>query len=152
VYFLRDKDIGNNAEDKMEEELITYEYLEQLAKETMETETPMQVPFVPVPAKEPEAELREELERERRSFVATLEEKERVLNEREEMVRKREENVLDREEELDIREKAEEIRSQILGELLEEESEQLQKARWFFWMNAAAAAFWICWSLIKIVA
>ena len=99
-----------------------------------------------------EAELREELERERRSFVVTLEEKERVLNEREEMVRKREENVLDREEELEIREKAEEIRSQILSELLEEETAQLQRARWFLWMNAAAATFWICWSLIKLVA
>ena len=99
-----------------------------------------------------EAEVREELERERRSFVATLEEKERVLDEREEMVRKREENVLDREEELEIREEAAEIQAQLLSELLEEEREQLQKARWFLWSNAAAAAFWICWSLVKIVA
>jgi hypothetical protein len=99
-----------------------------------------------------EAEVREELERERKSFVVTLEERERVLDEREEMMRKREENVLDREEELDIREEAAEVQFELLKELIEEERAQLQRARWFLWINSAAAAFWICWGLIKIIA
>ena len=99
-----------------------------------------------------QAEVREELEKERKSFVATLEERERVLSEREEMVRKREENVLDREEELEIREEAAEVQFELLKELIEEERTQLQRARRFLFWNAAVAAFWVCWSLIKIVA
>lgn len=99
-----------------------------------------------------EAEVREELERERKILEVTMREREKGISEREEMVRKREENVLDREEELDIREEAAEVQSQILGELLAEERAQLQRARWFLFWNAAAAAFWICWSLIRLVA
>ena len=99
-----------------------------------------------------QAEVREELERERESFVVTLEERECVLDEREERVRTREENVLDREEELEILEKAAEVRLEILNGVIGEGQDFTKKARWLFFFNAGMAVWWVCWILIKLVA